>query len=77
MYFYILLMSLLTYLINDTLRFLFDAYVFFVNTPVPTHLRFRQALVFTDNMHLITKASCMSYYKVYCHRHKQNIKDKH
>ena len=34
---------------NDALHFLFDAYVFFVNT---------------DNMHLITKASCMSYYKM-------------
>ena len=29
---------------NDTLRFLFDAYVFFVNTPVPTHLRLSGAL---------------------------------
>ena len=44
MYFYILLMSLPTYLINDTLRFLFDAYVFFVNTLVPTHLRLSGAL---------------------------------
>ena len=37
-------MSLPTYLINDTLRFLFDTYVFFVNTPVPTHLRLSGAL---------------------------------
>ena len=52
------------YLVNDTLHFLFDAYVFFVNTPVPTRLRLKQAPIFTDNMHLITKALCMSYYKI-------------
>ena len=52
------------HLVNDALHFLFDAYVFFVNTPVPTRLRLKQAPVFTDNMHLITKTSCMSYYKI-------------
>ena len=52
------------HLVNDALHFLFDAYVFFVNTPEPTRLRLKQAPVFTNNMHLITKASCMSYYKI-------------
>ena len=48
--------------INDLLRFLFAAHVWFVNTPVPTRLRLKQALVFTDNVQLTTKSSYMSCY---------------
>ena len=48
------------HLVNDALHFLFDAYVFFVNTPVPTRLRLKQAPVFTDNVHFITESSLMS-----------------
>ena len=51
------------HLVNDTLHFLFDAYVFFVNTPVPTRLRLKQAPVFTDNVLFQSKCSQMSYYK--------------
>ena len=50
------------HLVNDALHFLVDAYVFFVNTPVPTRLRLKQAPVFTDNVQLTTKSSYMSCY---------------
>ena len=48
--------------INDSLRFLFAAHAWFVNTPVLTRLRLKQAPVFTGNVHHTTKASHMSYF---------------
>ena len=49
--------------INDLLRFRFAAHALFVNTPVPTRLRLKQAPVFTGNVHLISKSSQGSFYR--------------
>ena len=54
--------------INDSLRFLFAAHAGFVNTPVLTRLRLKQAPVFTDYVQFITKYSQMLFYSKGSHR---------